>query len=42
LSKINEKINEELASLSTSFNNKLLIARKNGAVLFDNVNDQQV
>ncbi|MFV8377779.1 M3 family metallopeptidase [Flavobacterium sp. LB3R33] len=34
-----KKINEELASLSTSFNNKLLIARKNGAVLFDNVND---
>lgn len=30
-----KKINEELASLSTSFTNKLLIARKNGAVLFD-------
>ncbi|RKS13663.1 peptidyl-dipeptidase Dcp [Flavobacterium sp. 120] len=34
-----KKINEELASLSTLFGNKLLIARKNGAVLFDNVND---
>jgi peptidyl-dipeptidase Dcp len=34
-----KKINEELASLSTSFNSKLLIARKNGAVLFDNVTD---
>jgi peptidyl-dipeptidase Dcp len=31
-----KKINEELASLQTSFSNKLLIARKNGAVLFDN------
>jgi len=30
-----KKINEELASLNTLFNNKLLIARKNGAVLFD-------
>jgi peptidyl-dipeptidase Dcp len=34
-----KKINEELASLGTLFGNKLLIARKNGAVLFDNVND---
>ena len=34
-----KKINEELASLSTSFNNKLLVARKNGAVVFDNVSD---
>jgi peptidyl-dipeptidase Dcp len=33
------KINEELASLSTLYSNKLLIARKNGAVLFDNVSD---
>jgi peptidyl-dipeptidase Dcp len=34
-----KKINEDLASLSTSFNSKLLIARKNGAVLFDNISD---
>jgi peptidyl-dipeptidase Dcp len=34
-----KKINEELASLGTLFGNKLLIARKNGAVLFDNVTD---
>jgi peptidyl-dipeptidase Dcp len=34
-----KKINEELASLSTSFNSKLLIARKKGAVLFDNLSD---
>jgi peptidyl-dipeptidase Dcp len=34
-----KKINEELASLSTLFGNKLLIARKNGAIIFDNVND---
>jgi peptidyl-dipeptidase Dcp len=34
-----KKINEELASLSTLFGNKLLIARKNGAILFDNVSD---
>lgn len=34
-----EKINGELASLGTLFGNKLLIARKNGAVVFDNVND---
>lgn len=29
-----KKINEELATLSAAFTNKLLIARKNGAVLF--------
>jgi peptidyl-dipeptidase Dcp len=34
-----KKINEDLASLGTLFGNKLLIARKNGAVLFDNVTD---
>ena len=34
-----KKINEELASLGTLFGNKLLIARKNGAILFDNIND---
>ena len=34
-----KKINEELASLGTSFGNKLLTARKNGAVLFDNASD---
>ena len=34
-----KKINGELATLSTLYNNKLLIARKNGAVLFDNVQD---
>ncbi|MBC7846517.1 MAG: M3 family metallopeptidase [Flavobacterium sp.] len=34
-----KKINEDLASLTTSFNNKLLIARKNGAVVFDNLSD---
>jgi peptidyl-dipeptidase Dcp len=34
-----KKINGELASLGTLFGNKLLIARKNGAVLFDNVTD---
>lgn len=34
-----KKINEELASLGTLFGTKLLIARKNGAVLFDNVKD---
>jgi peptidyl-dipeptidase Dcp len=34
-----KQINEELASLNTLFNNKLLLARKNGAVLFDNVAD---
>ncbi len=30
-----KKINEELATLSTVYSNKLLLARKNGAVLFD-------
>jgi peptidyl-dipeptidase Dcp len=30
-----KEINEEIATLQTSFSNKLLIARKNGAVLFD-------
>jgi peptidyl-dipeptidase Dcp len=34
-----KKINEELASLSTLFSNKLLLARKNGSVLFDNETD---
>ena len=34
-----KKINEELASLGTSFGNKLLIARKNGAVLFDSATE---
>jgi len=34
-----KKINEEIATQSTAFNNKLLIARKNGAVLFDNVSE---
>jgi peptidyl-dipeptidase Dcp len=34
-----KKINEELASLSTLFSNKLLLARKNGAVLLDNITD---
>jgi peptidyl-dipeptidase Dcp len=34
-----KEINGELASLSTSFGNKLLIARKNGAVFFDNIAD---
>ncbi|WP_051126936.1 M3 family metallopeptidase [Flavobacterium antarcticum] len=32
-------INGELATLSTSFGNKLLIARKNNAVFFDNASD---
>lgn len=32
-------INSELATLSTVFGNKLLIARKNGAVLFDSPSD---
>ncbi|HAV01585.1 MAG TPA: dipeptidyl carboxypeptidase II, partial [Chryseobacterium sp.] len=31
-----KKINEELATLSTQFSNKLLDARKHGAVVFDN------
>lgn len=34
-----KKINEELATLSTLFVNKLLIARKNGAVFFDSSSD---
>ncbi len=34
-----KKINEELASLGTRYGNKLLIARKNGAVLFDDVKE---
>lgn len=34
-----KKINEELAILSTLFNSKLLIARKNGGVFFDNAID---
>jgi peptidyl-dipeptidase Dcp len=34
-----KKINGELATLGTLFNNKLLLARKNGAVLFDNVQE---
>ena len=34
-----KQINGELASLSTLFGNKLLIARKNGAILFDDVKE---
>lgn len=34
-----KKINSELAVLGTSFGNKLLIARKKGAVLFNNASD---
>ena len=34
-----KKINGELAVLSTAYTNKLLVARKNGAVLFDNSSD---
>lgn len=34
-----KKINEELATLSAQFGNKLLLARKNGAVLFTNANE---
>ncbi len=34
-----KKINEELATLSTAYSNKLLVSRKNGAVLFDNESD---
>ncbi len=34
-----KKINGELASLSTLYSNKLLIARKNGGVLFDDVKE---
>lgn len=34
-----KKINSELATLGTSFGNKLLTARKNGALLFDKESD---
>jgi peptidyl-dipeptidase Dcp len=34
-----KKINEELATLSAQFGNKLLLARKNGAILFTNANE---
>ncbi|MEI6586255.1 MAG: M3 family metallopeptidase [Sediminibacterium sp.] len=34
-----KKINEELATLSTNFNNRLLIARKNGALLIKDVKE---
>ncbi|MEZ4907982.1 MAG: hypothetical protein R2771_10190 [Saprospiraceae bacterium] len=34
-----KKVNEELAGLETQFNNKLLAARKNGALLVDDVKD---
>ncbi|CAN1560229.1 Dcp Zn-dependent oligopeptidases [Flavobacteriaceae bacterium] len=34
-----KKINEELATLSTLYGNKLLVSRKNAAVVFDNVAD---
>nr|WP_246021994.1 M3 family metallopeptidase [Flavobacterium cellulosilyticum] len=34
-----KKINGELAVLSTAYTNKLLVARKKGAVLFDNIKD---
>jgi peptidyl-dipeptidase Dcp len=34
-----KKINEQLASLSTEFGNKLLLARKNAAVLIDDVKE---
>lgn len=34
-----KKINEELATLSTQYTNQLLIARKNGVVLFDHESD---
>lgn len=34
-----KKINEELATLSTQFSNKLLDARKHGAVVFDNARE---
>lgn len=34
-----KKINEELATLSTVFGSKLLIARKNGALLINNVSE---
>ncbi len=32
-------INAELATLSTTYTNKLLVARKNGSILFDNANE---
>lgn len=34
-----KKINEELATLSTLYNNKLLVARKNAAVFFESESD---
>ncbi len=34
-----KKINEDIATLSTQFSNKLLVARKNGTVFFDNEAD---
>ena len=34
-----KKINEELATLSTLYSNKLLTARKNAAVFFDSASD---
>jgi peptidyl-dipeptidase Dcp len=34
-----KKINEELATLSTQYSNKLLVARKNATVYFDNESD---
>lgn len=34
-----KKVNEQLATLSTLFSNKLLAARKSAALLIDNVND---
>jgi peptidyl-dipeptidase Dcp len=34
-----KKINEELATLSTQFSNKLLDVRKNGALIIDDVNE---
>jgi peptidyl-dipeptidase Dcp len=36
---IMKKLNEELATLSTAFGNRLLVARKNGAVLFSNAKE---
>jgi peptidyl-dipeptidase Dcp len=34
-----KKINEDIATLSTQFSSKLLVARKNGTVYFDNESD---
>ena len=34
-----KKINEELATLSTQYTNKLLVARKNATVYYDNANE---